>query len=79
MIASVRLLTGVSANVLLKVAQLCEAAFTDRTSVRFDSQVNAGVLRQVRCIGKAFIAGHAAIWLRSCSMDLFAMKKKAML
>jgi len=54
--ALVRLVTGMRAYVLLQVAELCEPPLADVTSVRFDAQMDARVLTQVRTVGECFVA-----------------------
>lgn len=48
----VRLVARVSADVLLKMAQLSETALADLASVRLDAEMNSRVLRQVRRVGE---------------------------
>ena len=48
--------TCVRADVLLQVRQLGELAVANVTFVRLDARVDAVVLRQVRGVGKAFLA-----------------------
>lgn len=54
--AFVRFVTGVSADVLLKMGQLSELPLTDLAAVRLYAQVNPGVLRQVRTVRERFRA-----------------------
>ena len=44
--------TGVGANVLLKMRELGELTLTDITAVWFDAKMNAGVLGEVRTVGE---------------------------
>lgn len=78
-LAFVGFLAGVGSDVLLEVTQLGESAVTERTDVRFDSEMNASVLRQIGRIGKALVAGGALIGLRVCPMHLLAVNQQVRL
>jgi len=54
--ALVRLVAGVRAYVLLQVAELREPPLADVAPVRFDAQMDARVLTQVRTVGECFVA-----------------------
>jgi len=54
--ALVRLVTGVRAYVLLQVAELREPPLADVAPVRFDAQMDARVLAQVRAVGERLVA-----------------------
>jgi len=54
--ALVRLVAGVRAYVLLQVAELREPPLADVAPVRFDAQMDARVLAQVRAVGECFVA-----------------------
>lgn len=75
-LALVRLLARVCANVLLKVAELREASLADLAFVRLDARVDAGVLRQVGGVGKALIASGAFIRFGVLLMNMLAMDQK---
>ena len=71
--ALVGLLPGVCADVLLEVAQLGEFALTNLTPVRFESGMDAGVLREIGRVGEALGASRALVRLRVLLMDLLAV------
>lgn len=73
MLALVRLLSSMRADVLLKMAQLGEAALADLAFVRLDAGVNASVLGQVGRVGKALVALRTAVRLRVGLMHLLTM------
>lgn len=50
--ALVGLVAGVSPDVLLEMRKLGELAMADLATVRLDAEMDAGVLRQVRRVGK---------------------------
>lgn len=52
----VRLVARMRADVLLEVRQLRELALADLAAVRFDAQVDSGVLRQVGAVGESLAA-----------------------
>lgn len=53
--ALVRLVASVRAYVLLQVAELREPPLADVAPVRFDAQMDARVLAQVRAVGECFV------------------------
>ena len=68
--ALVRLVPGVSPDVLLQVGELGELALADLTTVRLDPQVDSRVLRQVGAVGERLVARRALVRLRLAHVDL---------
>lgn len=66
----VRLVAGVCAYVLLQVRQLGELALANLTAIRFDAQMYACVLRQIRGIGERFRALSTFVGLGLTHMHL---------
>ena len=59
----VRLVPGVSPDVLLQVGELGELALTDLTTVRLDPQVDSHVLRKIGAVGEGLAALTALVRL----------------
>ena len=70
MAALVGLVARVRPHVLLKVAELRELALADLAAVRFDAQVDARMLRQVRAVGERLGALRAFVRLGLAHVDL---------
>ena len=70
MAALVRLVSRVGANVLLQVTELRELALADLAAVRFDAQMDARVLRQVRTVGERLRALRTFVRLGFAHVDL---------
>jgi hypothetical protein len=66
----VRFVAGVGANVLLQVRQLRKLALTDLTTIWFDAQMDAGVLRQVAGVGECLGALGTFVGFRLTHMNL---------
>jgi hypothetical protein len=66
----VRLVAGVGADVLLQMRQLGELALADLTTIWFDAQMDAGVLRQVARVGERLGALGTFVGFRLTHMDL---------
>ena len=66
----VRLVARVRPDVLLQMTQLGELALTNLAAVRFDAQVDARVLRQVRAVGERLGALRAFVRLGLAHVDL---------
>ena len=66
----VRLVPGVSPDVLLQVGELGELALTDLTTVRLDPQVDSHVLRKIRAVGEGLAALTALVRLGLAHVDL---------
>ena len=68
--ALVRLVPGVSPDVLLQVGELGELALADLAAVRLDPQVDSRVLRQVGAVGECFSTSSTLVRLRLPKVDL---------
>ena len=68
--ALVRLVPGVSPDVLLQVGELGELALADLTTVRLDPQVDPRVLRQIGAVGECFSTSCTLVRLRLPKVDL---------
>ena len=68
--ALVRLVPGVSPDVLLQVGELGELALTDLTTVRLDPEGDPRVLRQVGAVGEGLVARRTLVRLRLAHVDL---------
>ena len=68
--ALVRLVPGVSPDVLLQVGQLSELPLTDLAAVRLDAKVDPHVLRQVGAVREGFAALAALVGLGFSHVDL---------
>lgn len=68
--ALVGLVAGVSPDVLLEVRKLGELAMADLATVRLDAEMDAGVLRQVRRVGKCLGALGALVWFGITHVNL---------
>ena len=68
--ALVRLVPGVSPDVLLQVGELGELALADLATVRLDPQVDSRVLRQIGAVGECFSTSCTLVRLRLPKMDL---------
>ena len=66
----VRLVPGVSPDVLLQVGELGELALADLTTVRLDPQVDSHVLRKIRAVGEGLAALTALVRLGLAHVDL---------
>ena len=66
----VRLVPGVSPDVLLQVGELGELALTDLTTVRLDPEGDPRVLRQVGAVGEGLVARRTLVRLRLAHVDL---------
>lgn len=58
------------AYMLLEVRQLREFSLTDLATIRFDAQMDAGVLRQIAGIGECLGALRAFVWFRFAHVKL---------
>ncbi len=67
---AVRLVAGVSPDVLLEMRELREFALTDFASVGLDAQMNSRVLREVGGVGEALGALRALVRLGLAHVDL---------
>lgn len=63
-------LTCMRPNVLLQVRELREFPLTNLATIRFDAQVDAGVLRQVARVGERFRTLRAFVWFGFTHVDL---------
>ena len=76
MLALIGLFAGMGADVLLKVAQLCEASLTYSTAIRLDPCMDTGMLRQVGRVGKTLLARLALIGFGVLLMDMLTVHEQ---